>query len=86
MLIRALFSPKGRQECLKVQLAVNSARSAFRNIGEAVVRLLLTLALLAAAGCSSVSICVEQEKGVSANDDLGGVLSRISVDTSADKK
>jgi len=29
----------------------------------------VVLVLLLAAGCSSVSICLEQEKGVSASDD-----------------
>ena len=30
------------------------------------------LLLLTAAGCSSVSICLEQEKGVSASEDARG--------------
>ncbi len=34
------------------------------------MRLLLTLALLAATGGSSVSICLGQDKGVSASDDV----------------
>jgi hypothetical protein len=31
--------------------------------------LVVALVLLTAAGCSSVSICLEQEKGVSASED-----------------
>jgi hypothetical protein len=34
------------------------------------MRLLLASVLLIAAGCSSVSICLEQEKGISASDDV----------------
>jgi len=34
------------------------------------MRLLLAIVLLTAVGCSSVSICLEQDKGVSASDDV----------------
>jgi hypothetical protein len=46
--------------------------TAIRTLNVVGLGVIVALLLLTAAGCSSVSICLEQEKGVSASEDARG--------------